>query len=214
MSEIVHNTLFTIGHSTHTQEHFLSLLRLQGITALCDVRSKPYSRVNPQFNREKLSESLLACRIKYVFLGKELGARSEDPACYDHGKVQYERLAQTELFRLGLKRVQKGMKEYRLVLMCAEKEPLACHRTILVARHLVAFGIIVQHIHADGTLENHTDALRRLAKTLNLREDEHNLFRTREDLFAQAYRLQEERIAYEPSDLAPADVRALRSAAG
>jgi uncharacterized protein (DUF488 family) len=214
MSETMHNTVFTIGHSTHSQEHFLSLLRLQGITALCDVRSKPYSRVNPQFNREELNGCLRACRIKYVFLGKELGARSEDPACYEHGKVQYERLAQTELFRLGLKRVQKGMEEYRLVLMCAEKEPLACHRTILVARHLAALGIIIQHIHADGTLEDHTDALRRLAKTLNLREDEHHLFRSPEDLFAQAYRLQGERIAYDPSDTVPADIRALRSAAG
>jgi len=214
MSETIHDTVFTIGHSTHSQEHFLSLLRLQGITALCDVRSKPYSRVNPQFNREKLSECLRACRIKYVFLGKELGARSEDPACYEHGKVQYERLAQTELFRLGLKRVQKGMKEYRLVLMCAEKEPLACHRTILVARHLAALGIIIQHIHADGALEDHTDALRRLAKALNLHEDEHHFFRSPEDLFAQAYRLQGERIAYDPSDTVPADIRALRSAAG
>jgi len=210
----MHNSVFTIGHSTHSQEHFLSLLRLRGVTALCDVRSKPYSRVNPQFNREELRESLLACGIKYVFLGKELGARSENPACYEHGKVQYERLAQTEVFRLGLKRVQKGMEEFRLVLMCAEKEPLACHRTILVARHLAALGIIVQHIHADGTLEDHTDALRRLAKMLNLHEDEHDLFRSREDLFAQAYRLQGERIAYDPSDTAPADIRALRSAAG
>jgi uncharacterized protein (DUF488 family) len=174
----------------------------------------PYSRVNSQFNREALKECLRACGIKYVFLGKELGARSEDPACYEHGKVQYERLAQTELFRLGLQRVQKGMREYRLVLMCAEKEPLAYHRAILVARHLAALSVVVQHIHADGSVEDHADALRRLAKILNLREDEHDLFRSREDLFAEAYRLQEERIAYDSSDAVPADIRALRSAAG
>src|SRR5208282_1520645 len=108
------DTVFTIGHSTHTQERFISLLSLHGITALCDVRSKPYSRMNPQFNREELKRSLRERGIDYVFLGKELGARSEDPACYEHGKVLYDRLARTDLFRLGLERVQKGMKDYRL----------------------------------------------------------------------------------------------------
>ncbi|MGD1092889.1 MAG: DUF488 domain-containing protein [Bryobacteraceae bacterium] len=110
------NAIFTIGHSTHTQEYFIGLLTRHGITALCDVRSKPYSRVNPQFNREELKESLAACGITYVFLGKELGARSEDPACYENGKVQYDRLSHTVLFRQGLERIQKGMQEYRIAI--------------------------------------------------------------------------------------------------
>src|SRR5439155_9113013 len=125
------DTVFTIGHSTHPQERFISLLRQHGITALCDVRSTPYSRMNPQFNREELAGALLAQDIEYRFLGKELGARSDDPHCYEAGKVQYERLAETTQFQYGLKRVLKGMKEgFRVVLMCAEKEPLECHRTI------------------------------------------------------------------------------------
>ena len=104
------NTVFTIGHSTHPQERFIALLRQHGITALCDVRSKPYSRMNPQFNREELNEVLLAQGIEYRFLGKELGARSDDPNCYENGKVQYDRLAETELFKYGLKRVLRGMR--------------------------------------------------------------------------------------------------------
>src|SRR5271169_2675230 len=124
-------TIFTIGHSTHTQEYFISLLSRHGITALCDVRSKPYSRVNPQFNREELQRVLREHGITYVFLGTELGARSDDPTCYENGKVQYDRLAHTELFRQGLDRVQEGVRKYRIALMCAEKEPLECHRTIL-----------------------------------------------------------------------------------
>jgi uncharacterized protein (DUF488 family) len=206
--------VFTIGHSTHQEERFIFLLQRHGVTALCDVRSNPYSRVNPQFNRETLKKSLRVNGIKYVFLGKEFGARSEDPACYENGRVRYDRLARTELFRLGLARVQKGMRAYRLALMCAEKEPLDCHRTILIARYLVALGIDIQHIHADGILENQAAALSRLAKMLNLREDEHDLFRSREELFAEAYRLQEERIAYDSTRAVPADVRILRSAAG
>src|SRR5258708_3603242 len=103
--------VFTIGHSTHALGHFIALLQQHGITALCDVRSRPYSRVNPQFNREELDEALRAHSISYRFLGKELGARSADLTCYQDGKVQYERLAKTELFRYGLKRVLRGLKE-------------------------------------------------------------------------------------------------------
>ena len=188
------DTVFTIGHSTHPKERFLALLHQHGITALCDVRSMPYSRFSPQFNREELKQSLRAFSIAYVFLGKELGARSDDPLCYDHGKVQYDRLAHTELFQQGLTRLQDGLKKYRLAVMCAEKEPLECHRSILVSRYLVALGLDVQHIHADGKLESHADALSRLAQMLNLPEDD--MFRSREDLIADAYRLQEKRIVY------------------
>lgn len=164
--------VYTIGHSTHSEERFIHLLRQHGITALCDVRSMPYSRANPQFNREDLKKHLRAAGIVYVFLGKELGARSEDPTCYDGGKVQYDRLARTALFREGLDRVLEGMKKYRLALMCAEKEPLECHRTVLIARHLAKLGLNVKHIHADGTLETHADALSRLMQQLHLREDD------------------------------------------
>src|SRR2546421_118491 len=89
------DTVLTIGHSTHPQEHFMELLRRHDVTALCDVRSKPYSRMNPQFNREELGQALSAHGIAYRFLGKELGARSDNPACYEGGKVQYARLAET-----------------------------------------------------------------------------------------------------------------------
>src|ERR1700687_4881379 len=107
-------TIFTIGHSTHSHKFLVNLLLRQDVTALCDVRSVPYSRLNPQFNRETLKEAIRPHGIKYVFLGKELGARSEDPNCYENGKVKYDRLARTELFRHGLERVQKGIRKYRL----------------------------------------------------------------------------------------------------
>lgn len=205
------NTVFTIGHSTHPQERFIALLRQHGITALCDVRSKPYSRMNPQFNREELKEALLAQGVEYRFLGKELGARSDDPNCYENGKVQYDRLAETELFKYGLKRVLRGMRDdFRIALMCAEKEPLECHRTILVARHLVGLGVTVEHILADGSVENHDAALSRLARMINLREPD--LVHSREQLIADAYRKQGERIAYEGVE--PAENSAVNGLAG
>lgn len=211
VSASMQKSVFTIGHSTHTQESFIALLRQHRITALGDVRSTPYSRANPQFNREVLRKVLRRCGIVYVFLGKELGGRSEDPACYEHGKVRYDRLARTELFRHGLERVQEGMKKYRLALMCAEKEPLECHRTILVARHLAALGLDVEHIHVDGRLESHAAAVSRLARLLSLPEDD--MFRSREELLADAYHRQEERIAYESGPVVAEDGAAVRSAA-
>jgi len=200
--------IYTIGHSNHEPDYFLELLERHSISALVDVRSRPYSRMNPQFNRENLKRLLEPREIVYVFLGRELGARSEDPACYSEGKVQYDRLAQTELFRQGLDRVSEGIETHRLALMCAEKEPLECHRTILVARQLASRGVTVQHILEDGSLETHQDTLARLREKLKLPECD--LFRTPEDIIEEAYRLQGERIAYElemaagpPGDEAP-----------
>jgi len=159
------------------------------------VRSHPYSRMNPQFNREPLKAVLAAAGIAYVFLGHELGARSDDPACYLAGKVQYDCLARTAQFHAGLERVREGMARYRLALMCAEKEPLECHRGILVSRHLEAAGITVCHILADGSLESHAEAMQRLRAQLKLPESD--LFRTPEEVLEDAYRMQGERIAYE-----------------
>ena len=192
-------TVFTIGHSTHSQARLRALLQLHDITAVCDVRSRPYSRRNPQCNREDLKKALDDNGIAYVFLGKELGARSEDAACYDGGKVQYERLAQTNLFRTGLDRIGECIQRYRVALMCAEEEPLDCHRTILVARHLQDLDFAVQHIHADGALERHEAALTRLIRDLKL--PDHDMFRSPDDIVTDAYRLQEKRIAYDRSDV-------------
>jgi uncharacterized protein (DUF488 family) len=191
----VSDCAYTIGHSTHEPERFLELLRAHGITAVGDVRSNPYSRMNPQYNREPLNAILTGERIAYLFLGRELGARTEDPSCYERGKVQYELLARTELFRAGLQRVREGMTRYRLALMCAEKEPLECHRGILVARELEAAGIAVHHILADGSLESHVNSMARLRERLELPESD--LFRTAQEVLEDAYRTQGARIAYE-----------------
>lgn len=191
----LHSIIYTVGHSTHSVERLIALLYQYGITALCDVRSMPYSRMNPQFNKEALKNALHKNGIAYVFLGKELGARSEDPSCYERGKVQYDRLAQSPPFQQGLTRVLDGMKKYRITLLCAEKDPLECHRTILVARQLKNFEVEIHHILADGQLESDEEALNRLMRQLKLPEND--MFRTRGELIDEAYRAQGERIAYQ-----------------
>ena len=193
-------TIFTIGHSTHEFDSFVALLKQHGVEAVADVRSTPYSRWQPQFNREDLQSALKAKKIAYVFLGKELGARSGDPACYESGRVKYRRLAPTALFQAGLQRVRDGSERMKLALMCAEKDPLECHRTILVARELVRSGGKVAHILANGDVETHEITMKRLFADLGL--PEHDLFRSDAELLDNAYSEQEKRIAYIDENLA------------
>jgi len=198
----MNETLYTVGHSNRTLEGFLSAIKSHGITAVADVRSQPYSRMHPHFDREALAASLKAQGIAYVFLGKELGARTPDATCYVDDKVQFDRLARTAAFKEGLERVREGMKQYRLALLCAEREPLACHRTILVSRELSLRGLKIRHILSATEAEEHEQTTERLLHELDMGEG--NLFLGREELIADAYRMQAQRIAYERVDSAVA----------
>ena len=194
--------IYTIGHSKHPIDRFVALLQQHAIDALADVRSTPYSRFNPQFNKEKLQTALAAAGIRYVFLGEELGARTKDPSCYDEeGRVSYARLAQTEPFRKGIERLLTGMQQHRIAIMCAEREPLECHRTILVSRELERAGVPVTHILHDGSLEPHGQLMTRLAAELNLVGTD--LFLTPDELIEDAYEKQGSRIAYVRTEKAP-----------
>lgn len=186
--------VFTIGHSTHSTDEFIAILRQHSVTAVADVRSVPLSRFNPHYNKAIILSSLRAQGIKYVFLGRELGARSGDRSCYENGRVQYARLARSESFHRGLDRIMRGAYDHRIALMCAEKEPLECHRTLLVARALVEHGITVFHILSDGSIETYDAAMARLLALLGLPRAD--LFRSKQELIAQAVAIQEERIAY------------------
>lgn len=187
--------VLTIGHSNHTIERFIELLKQHGATAVGDVRSHPYSRHAPQFSHDALREALRDQGIAYVFLGKELGARSQNPACYVQGKAQYDLMARESLFIQGIARVSQGMKQYRIALLCAEKDPIDCHRAILVSRHLIKNGLPVAHIHANHEIETHDALETRLLKILKMPEGD--ILKSREEYIQDAYSIQGERIAYE-----------------
>jgi uncharacterized protein (DUF488 family) len=186
---------FTIGHSNHSIERFLELLAQHDISAIGDVRSSPFSRMNPQYNRENLKTKLASAKIAYVFLGKELGARPEDRSCYRNNKVVYELLAETELFKRGLERVSEGADSYRIALLCAEKNPINCHRAILVSRKLTESGVQVLHILEDGNVDDHGSLEQRMMGAHKLLYED--MFRSYEERLAAAYALQGEQIAYE-----------------
>ena len=186
-------TLYTVGHFNRTLEEFLSLLTENEVTAIADVRSSPYSRMNPQFNRDQLKRSLQEKNIAYVFLGQELGARRDEDCCYEDGVGRYELIAKTETFHDGLKRIRDGSQSHRIALMCAEKDPLTCHRTILICRFLRSQMSIV-HIVERGRVESHEEAEDRLMRLFGL--DNRTLFESREEVLAEAYEKQGDKIAY------------------
>ncbi len=196
--------LFTIGHSTHPIDQFIKLLSMHSVNVICDVRSKPYSKHNPQFNREVLKASLDHDGIKYVFLGDQLGARSKHPSHYINGTVQYSMIAATPEFHEGLERIRRGMENYRVAIMCTEKDPLTCHRSILVCRHLRGSDIDIQHILEDGSLESNDDLERRLKSLLKIPEQD--LFIPQKNLIEHAYDIQGEKIAYKVDQVESSDI--------
>jgi uncharacterized protein (DUF488 family) len=185
--------LFTIGHSTQSWEQFLELLLRHHIEAIGDVRSSPHSARFPHFSREHLKRALPAANIHYVFLGDELGARRAERECYVDGVARYDCIARTAAFRAGLERVQTGVARFRLALMCAEKDPLECHRTILVCRQ-IRNDLDIRHILGDGSIETHADAETRLLAEEKVHGDD--FYIPREELIAQAYDRRGAKIAY------------------
>ena len=188
--------IFTVGHSNHAADAFLQLLVRHGVDEVVDVRSAPYSRYTSQFNHDALQDALEGVGIVYTYLGGELGGRPADRSSYDaDGRVRYDRVADSDEFNDGIRRVIRAADEGQVALMCTEKEPLECHRTLLVARNLVERGVAVGHILADGRLEVHDDAMSRLVEIHKLPPDG-DMFRTRDDVIAEALERQARKFAY------------------
>lgn len=186
--------IFTIGHSQHSTDFFLSLLRRHRITAIADVRSQPYSRLYPQFSREPLQKLLRGERISYVFLGEELGGRTDDPSCHTNGQIDYNLVAHTLEFNRGIQRLVEGATKFRIAILCSEKEPLNCHRCILVGRRLRERDIPVHHILANGDVEDHEDSVERLL--MNLKMAQPHMFFDRRTTVDMAYEIQAKKIAF------------------
>lgn len=150
--------VFTIGHSNHTMDHFLRLLLLSSVEVVADTRSHPHSKFSPQFSRVSLDNALRGTRIKYVYLGLELGGRPEGPEFYDDkGRVRYDKIAESFEFQTGLARLRSGIDNYSVALLCSEEDPAVCHRSLLIGRVLADQGIAVEHIRGDGTVQSEAE---------------------------------------------------------
>jgi uncharacterized protein (DUF488 family) len=188
--------LYTIGHSNHKLEDFISLLKTHNINCVVDVRSTPYSNYNTQFNREPFAIELRNANIEYIYLGNQLGARPSDAHCYNGNCVAFECIAKTEQFHVGLEHLADISSKYRVALMCAEKDPIECHRFILVCRNLKRFGIHIKHILSDGSTEDNGDTERRLVRMLKIESTLFEPTKTQAELIRQAYEQQGNNISY------------------
>jgi uncharacterized protein (DUF488 family) len=177
--------LLTVGHSNLAAAHFDALLRSAGVNGLADVRSVPFSRRFPWFSAKSLASRMQSAGIAYMPYGGALGGRPKDPALYCEGVADYDAMAETEDFREGLTHVVEDARRHRLCLLCAEREPLDCHRCLLIGRALAKRGILVGHILGDGRIESHGEVEERLlGLTKNQSAD---LFNDRTARLAEAY---------------------------
>jgi uncharacterized protein (DUF488 family) len=144
--------LYTIGHSNIPTEEFLDLLSRHSVEVLVDVRTAPYSRYCPQFNRAALQQAIEAAGLRYCFEGKALGGKPEDETLRgDDGAPNYDKIAASELYQEGLSQLLALAAEQCVAIMCSEAHPLQCHREKLIARSLRAGGVEVLHILPDGS---------------------------------------------------------------
>ena len=197
--------LFSIGHSHHTVEAFVTLLRGAGVTAVADVRSSPYSRRLPQFNRYQIEAELHAAGIAYLFLGAQLGGRPQSDALFDEqGVVDYERVRQTASFQQGLTQLIHELQRHTVAMLCAEEDPLDCHRGLMIAPALVELGIAACHLRRDGSVETMTELEDRLLRETKLAArlvpDLFTPTPSRADVLGEAYRLMSGKKAYRQHD--------------
>jgi uncharacterized protein (DUF488 family) len=150
------NGLFTIGHSNHSIARFLELLGLHRIALVCDVRSTPYSRFNPQFNREALAAALQRSGIGYLYLGDALGGKPKEPGYPADEQARYALIAASDRFRAGVERLLREAAVHRTAVLCAEQDPRRCHRGVLICPS-IPVGVPIRHILADGSLLAHQD---------------------------------------------------------
>jgi uncharacterized protein (DUF488 family) len=194
-------SVLTIGHSTHSWERFVALLRSAGVMAIADVRTSPYSRRYPHFNREELREELQPDGISYVYLGKELGGRPSERRFYCDGVGDYEKMAKADEFSKGLERVVEGAKKDRIALMCAEHDPLDCHRCLLVSRALAERGVRVSHILSNGAIVSHAEIEVKLLEISGRGADD--FLASRAERLAAAYKDRARKVAFAESQPDP-----------
>jgi uncharacterized protein (DUF488 family) len=196
----MNNEIYSIGYASYSISDFLKVLADYGIDVVADVRSQPYSRFKPEFNRENLKNVLQTNNIGYAFLGDQCGARIDAPECYVDGKIDFDRVRQNKEFQKGLRRLRKAMENYRIAIMCAERDPINCHRAILICRNLRSEQVVIKHIVENGLVENNLDTEKRLIRIHRL--DQALLYPSDAERIEEAYNLQGEIIAYtDPIDL-------------
>ena len=197
--------IFTIGYTAFDMEQMIKVLKAHNIYCLIDVRTVPASSHLPQYNRSVLEAVLKKAGILYRHY-PEFGARQEDSKWYNaEGYLDFERYMESDAFQSGIHKVQEGMRMgYRFALMCAEKDPINCHRAIMVARGFFKEGNDVAHIRVDSSGKDYLESQQELEQRLMLKYGDNpgqmSLFETMDERIERAYRKQNEAIGYRMED--------------
>ncbi len=200
--------IYTIGHSNHLSNFFLSLLRKHEITCVVDVRSVPFSKYTPQYNKDDLKRFLHENKVYYIFMGEELGARRSDKLLYSSdGNLDFDKVSKTRLFQSGIDRIKSGIeKGYNIAVMCTEKDPIECHRNILVARELYRQNIEINNILENGKIQTQEQIEERLLDLYFPNRMQQTLFDSfginsdNKELIKKAYIYRNRDIAYNIND--------------
>jgi uncharacterized protein (DUF488 family) len=142
------NMIYTIGHSNIAQESFIDVLKQFKIQLVIDVRSSPYSKFVPHFNRENIKKTFKENDIKYIFLGNYIGGKPKAMKYYQNGKVNYDLIEKSEHYKEGIDKIIELNED--LALMCSEENPYNCHRHHLITQTLLKNELEVIHIRKEG----------------------------------------------------------------
>lgn len=194
--------IYTVGHSTHTPEYFGELLKAYAVTCVVDVRSVPASRYNPQYNQRALADFLKNNDIAYLHFAKEFGARQTDINVLDNGRVNFEKVRNSPIFKQGVERIRTGVdKGYTIALMCAESDPFDCHRFSMVSVGLKEAAFDVQHIFKDKSVKTNAELEQELLKKYEDKLPKSNMFNpnvSKSERLNEAYRLKNKEIGFSP----------------
>lgn len=188
------NEIFSLGHSSLEFQRFLQLLTAAGVTAVADVRSSPYSGRFPWFSQREMKRSLKDGGVAYAFLGNELGGRPTAPELYRGSVADYEAMAKTDIFKSGIERLIEGKAKHRIAMVCSERDPLHCHRCLLVGRHLSKLNVQVTHLNFEGGRETQDEVEDRLLREEKLFADD--LLKSPSDRLSEAYYKRSRQVAY------------------
>ncbi len=197
------NTIYTIGHSQHQLEHFLDMLKKNNVNYVIDVRSTPYSKFAQDYDRENIKKYLEDNEIHYTYMGKHFGARQENQSLYtSEGYLDFSKVEESKFFQDAIQNVMKGMETNRIALMCTEKQPIDCHRAILVGNAFFNKGCNVEHILPDGSVQTHGELNEELLDMYFPTRNQLHLFEvhTEEGDLKEAYKMRNKAIGYNISE--------------
>lgn len=194
------NCIYTIGYTAFSINEFIAVIKHYGINCVIDVRSSPFSNYYIDFNKDVLKNTLKKQNILYRNYALEFGARQSNLVFYSNDIVDFDKYIQSEQFLNGVFKIKKGIEMgYTFVLMCAEKDPINCHRSIMLGKGFSNNNFTVKHIISKTELESQKDIEERLLNLYYKDRFQITFFNeelSEEKLIVEAYKKQNIAIGY------------------